>query len=60
MTEQALKSIIIDHHGNHWGPFESGVDAAKFAAAKWPEQDQADDNGAAGWKLAALWPPEMS
>jgi hypothetical protein len=39
MTEQALKSIIIDHHGNHWGPFESGVDAAKFAAAKWPEQE---------------------
>lgn len=47
--------IILDVHGNPWGPFESPRQAATWAAQKWPDQKQDDSMG---WELAALRAPD--
>lgn len=55
--------IIIDNHSNPWGPFESAIEAAKWATKKWPDQEQeAFVIGSAvkhlGWDLWALRSPD--
>lgn len=56
-----MQFIIIDIHGQAWGPFDDPIAAAKWAQAKWPDHDQAnDDNGQVGWKHVSLLPPEHS
>ena len=41
--------IVIDKHGNPWGPFDKSYDAAKWAQSKWPDEK---------WEVVALRPPD--
>lgn len=53
------KFIIIDREDNPWGPFDDGAKAVGWAKAKWPDQQQVneDDGVTEGWDLVLLRPP---
>lgn len=53
--------IVIDKDGNYWGPFQTGMEAGRWADEKWPGGELRDDedHGAAGWLVAALRPPSQ-
>lgn len=58
MTEDRKHQyVVIDIHGMPWGPFDGGRAAALWARAKWPDQNEGDDNGTAGWRVFALHAP---
>ena len=58
--------IIIDKHGNPWGPFDNARRAVDWAKEMWPDQKQVelgignDDKLGIGWDLWALRHPAKS
>lgn len=62
MEDSVNQSIIVDKHGNPWGPFENAIEAARWAKTKWPDQEQDQDHPGIrgpgkGWDCVALRAP---
>jgi len=45
---------IVDRHGQMHGPFPSAMEAASFAACKWPGQEQDEDRAGKGWDVQVV------
>jgi hypothetical protein len=51
--------LVIDKDGNRHGPFHSVIEAAAYANAKWPDQEQDEDHPGEGqrgkgWDVVAV------
>lgn len=52
-----MSFAILDTNGMPHGPFESPVDAAQWAAHRWPDQEQAENiEDLSGWRHVAMQP----
>jgi hypothetical protein len=50
--------VVFDKDDNPWGPFKSAIEAAEWAAKKWPDQKEATDEERTGWVVAFLRGPD--
>lgn len=58
MTEDRKNQFIVtDKNGNPYGPFADAGEASRWAAKKWPDQDQDSDRTGKGWDITVLWSP---
>jgi hypothetical protein len=52
MTESRKNQFIVtDKNGNPYGPFNDATEAARWAAKKWPDQEQDSDRTGKGWDI---------
>jgi hypothetical protein len=55
-THPGSRYVLIDKHGNQYGPYASAYHAGLAAKAAWPDQEQDEERTGKGWDVQAVIP----
>lgn len=50
-SSRVVPTEVVSYRGEIFGPFKSATEAARWAARRWPDQEQDEDRTGQGWDL---------
>lgn len=54
LTQPGSRYVLIDKHGNQFGPYASAYHAGLAAKAAWPDQEQDEERRGFGWDVQVV------